>query len=247
MIRAGIAIVAAALVACTPAARPVVTAPPSVDPFSDGRLDTYAFTVADEDWRRLVATAREERYVPAILTVSGERVGTVGLRFKGSWGTLHSCFDAATGTQRCPKASLKVKFDEYQRGKRHRGLARVNLHSMVRDPSALHERLAYDLFRRAGIPAPRAVHAQVTINGRYHGLHALVEAIDRRFVTHHWPAAADGNLYKERWPLADDPSDQGRKGKRRHDGILAFGRALRTAAPVEVPAVLERWVGWTRS
>src|SRR5688572_10242753 len=52
---------------------------------------TYAFTVAPADLHRLNATALQELFVPAELTVSGKPVGRVGLRYKGSDGTLGAC------------------------------------------------------------------------------------------------------------------------------------------------------------
>ena len=74
-----------------------------------GGVLTYAFTVDPADLDLLVDTATQERYVPAELTVSGEPVGTVGLRYKGDAGTLNPCFE--NGVQVCPKVSFKAKFD----------------------------------------------------------------------------------------------------------------------------------------
>jgi len=51
-----------------------------------------------------------------------------------------------------------------------------------------------------GVPAPRAVHAKLMINGEYSGLYSLVEQIDGRFVKYNFDDD-DGNLYKEVWPL----------------------------------------------
>ncbi|HEY0715116.1 MAG TPA: CotH kinase family protein, partial [Polyangia bacterium] len=166
---------------------------------------TYAFTVAPADLERLNATALQELFVPADLTVSGKPVGRVGLRYKGSDGTLGACFDQ--GVRICPKLSFKVKFDYEDPERRLEGLKRINLHSMLGDSSQMHERLAYEMFRRMGVAAPRATHAFVTINGTVQGLFGTVEDPDGRFTKDRWKEAGDGNLYKEAWPLDVDPAD----------------------------------------
>ena len=71
---------------------------------------------------------------------------------------------------------------------------------MNNDASQMHERAGYWLFRQMGIPAPRAVHAKLTINGIYTGLYSLVEQIDSRFIKENFDDN-EGNLYKEIWPL----------------------------------------------
>jgi hypothetical protein len=47
-----------------------------------------------------------------------------------------------------------------------------------------------------GIPAPRATHAKLLINGEYVGVFALIENIDVRFTRHNYDSG-EGNLYKE--------------------------------------------------
>ena len=89
-----------------------------------------------------------------------------------------------TGDPDGPKAgkcSLKLGFDEVDANLRFYGLKKLNFHAMNNDLSRLRERLAYFLFRRFGVPAPRAVHATLTVNGESLGLYALVEEIDSRF------------------------------------------------------------------
>ncbi|HEY0710049.1 MAG TPA: CotH kinase family protein, partial [Polyangia bacterium] len=177
----------------------------SATPLGGTGILTYGFTVAQADLDRLNATALQEIYVPADLTVSGKPVGRVGLRYKGSDGTLGACFDQ--GVRICPKLSFKVKFDFEDPGRRFEGLKRLNLHSMLGDSSQMHERLAYELYQRMGIAAPRATHAFVTINGAAQGVFGTVEDLDGRFTKDRWKDAGDGNLYKEAWPLEVDPAE----------------------------------------
>jgi spore coat protein H len=151
------------------------------------------------EWEALKAHAREEQYVPAKACFEGREVGTVGLRFKGSYGSLFNCFDAE-GKQTCPRLSLKLKFDEYVAGQRFYGLKRLAFNAYLHDDSRMKEKLAYDLFRAMGIVAPRSAWAVVRVNGQSQGLYGMVEIVDGRFTADRWPAHPDGNLYKELWP-----------------------------------------------
>src|SRR5688572_14961924 len=80
--------------------------------FDDGALRTYELVIAAEDWDWLNANALLEQYVPATLRFEGTEVGPIGVRYKGGYGTLTLCVDAA-GNRRCPKLSMKLAFDEY--------------------------------------------------------------------------------------------------------------------------------------
>lgn len=44
---------------------------------------------------------------------NGQRIGTIGVRFKGQAGTLERCFDDYDRLV-CSKLSLRLKFDEYE-------------------------------------------------------------------------------------------------------------------------------------
>jgi hypothetical protein len=69
------------------------------------------------------------------------------------------------------------------------------LNNAVQDRSLLNEHLAYSLYRRAGLAAPRTAHALVVLNGRAYGFYVVREAFDKRFLR---TAFGDGrgNLYE---------------------------------------------------
>jgi spore coat protein CotH len=127
--------------------------------------------------------------------------GTVGLRYKGA-STLAACAMVADFAQR--KCSFKVAFDEYHpsdKNYRHHGLKKLNLHSLLDDPTALSEKLGYRLFREMRIATARVSHAWVTVNGAPKGLFTVVESMtDGRFTEDKWPGDPNGNLYKQAWP-----------------------------------------------
>jgi spore coat protein H len=233
----------------------------------DDRVYDYRFTIDPAELARLDAEpARfddEALHVPAALVVDGEDLGAVGVRYKGAWGTFRSCLPNADGTgpaepyrpiaaSGCPpvaKFSYKVLFDAYASAKRFHGLARMNLHNLIRDPSKLHERLAFELFRDLGIATARSTFARVTVNGVYKGLYAATEDIgNRRFLADHWPADRHGRLYKQGWPRVTDPAywEQALSTPKRvddHQAIVAFARDVRGAGgdPDRLAAALARW------
>ena len=162
-------------------------------------VPTFDLHLPAEDWAHLQQNARDEQYAAAEACFEGRRIGTVGLRFKGAHGTLYGCFDA-TGAMLCDRLSMKLKFDEYVEEQRFFGLKRLNFNANRFDDSRMKERLAYDLYRSAGVVAPRASWAVVRVNGESLGLYGMVEQLDGRFTADRWPESPDGNLFKEVWP-----------------------------------------------
>jgi spore coat protein H len=182
--------------------------------------------------------------VAADLTVDGDFAGQVGLRFKGSSGTLVRC--ARPGALICPKVSMKIKFNEFDPERRWQDLKRLNFNSMRSDQSYLHERLGYHLFREMGVPAPRAVHARLVVNGEDRGIYSLVEDIDGRFTDARFDKG-DGNLYKEQWPTTSNARTltqrlETNEEEANHDAMLEFQAALFTAQPDELPDVVTRYM-----
>jgi len=92
------------------------------------------------------------------------------------------------------KPSLTLNFDKLAPGQRFHGLTKIHLNNSIQDPSYLCEQLARDLFNSLGVPAPRASHALVSINGRDLGLFVLIEGANKQFVKRNF-ASAEGNLY----------------------------------------------------
>jgi spore coat protein H len=212
--------------------------------FDEAHVRTYELELSAAEWTALQEHALDEQYKPATLRVDGTVVGEVGLRFKGSSGTLGRC--ARRGRLLCPKLSMKLKFDEYEPTRRFHGLKRLNFHSMLSDASHLHERLSYRLFREMGVVAPRAGHARLSVNGESWGLFSLVEDIDGRFTHHHFDGG-DGNLYKEQWPNTDDVGRLNRRLQTNeeapdHTAMIQFRNDLAAATPEGLAAVVERYM-----
>ncbi|MEM9490798.1 MAG: CotH kinase family protein [Myxococcota bacterium] len=167
--------------------------------FDIAQFHHFELEVDPADWQHLRENARDEEYVPATLIFEDERYDYAAVRFKGSYDSLQSCFDG--DVQICPKLSIKVSFNEYVKG-RFAGLRKLVFNSAVRDPTFMHEVVGYWMFREMGIAAPRASHAQLTVNGEPQGVFVLVEQVDKEFVQDRWDRD-QGNLYKEVWPAWD--------------------------------------------
>jgi spore coat protein H len=193
--------------------------------FNDNTLLSYYITIPDAEYARLMdmstlvqngSEVNKDRYVPVALRVGDTALPAVGLRFKGSH-SIYSCVVDGVRQSRidplfgnidvCQRFSLKIDFNKYNADYRLDGLKKLNLQSMSSDPTKMHDRLAYSLFREMEIVAPRAVHARVYINGTYHGLFAAVEQVDGRFTANRYPEYGDGNLFKSVWPSLIVPEE----------------------------------------
>jgi spore coat protein H len=123
-----------------------------------------------------------ERYPQATATLEfdGARWGDLQVRFKGN-----SSFNFARDSL---KRSLKLDFNDLDPKAEFFGLDKLNLNNDAMDASGLRETLAYDVFREAGIAAPRTALARVylTVTGqfdrRYLGAYTAVEQVDNDFL-----------------------------------------------------------------
>jgi spore coat protein CotH len=157
---------------------------PSDEVYDPDRLPRFDLALSAESLAAL--DADPDAYVTADFTYGSETLTNVGVRIKGE------------GSRRTleEKAAFKLKFDEFVSDQTFRGLRRLTLNNMVEDPSFLAERLAYHLFRTAGLPAPRCNSALVHVNGQFFGVYANVEAEDKTFLRR-WFSSDEGNLYEE--------------------------------------------------
>lgn len=166
-------------------------APPSDDEIYDpALLPRFDLDVPEPSWRALSGLTADDparlEYVRATLRYGDHVIQDVGLRLKGegSWRPVTE------------KAAWKVKLDEFVANQTLLGLKRLTFNNMVEDPSFLAERLAFHVFRAAGLPAPRCNSAVVYVNGEYYGVYANLEAEDKAFLRR-WFDDDDGNLYEE--------------------------------------------------
>jgi hypothetical protein len=131
----------------------------------------------------LEASPRE--YVEAMIVWEGQTYGPVGVRAKGQNSFLPFS----------QKPSLRINVDEYVEDATFMGLHDLTLNNMASDPSQMHERLAYQVAREAGLVSPRCNHLLLTVNGQFYGLYANVETIKPRMLRAHFEDN-DGPLFE---------------------------------------------------
>ncbi len=130
--------------------------------------------------------AAPDQYATATFHYGSETVTNVGVRLKGEY-----TFRPITA-----KASFKIKFDEFVADQTFRGLKRMTLNNGFEDPSLIAERMVYQSFRAANLPAPRCNNAEVWVNGELYGVYVNIETEDKTFLRRWFPDDS-GNLYEE--------------------------------------------------
>ncbi|HEU5060616.1 MAG TPA: CotH kinase family protein, partial [Kofleriaceae bacterium] len=123
-------------------------------------------------------------YFPATVTVDGELIEAAAVRKKGFIGSLSA-----------DKPSLKISVDEMDPERTFHGLEKITLNNSIQDPAYIDQCIAYALFDRAGLPAPRCNFAHVTVNGQPLGTYVHVESVEDELLDHHF-GSSDGNLYE---------------------------------------------------
>ena len=224
--------------------------------FDQERLHTFELTLSDEALAQIDRNPSAEEWVLGSLTFEGETIDRVGIRYKGSIGAWVGClsdpdWSDPSGHKVCTKLSMKVKVNWDDSNREFHGLRRLQFHSMNLDPSQMHERLGYWLFREMGVPAPRSVHARLIVNGTYMGVFAFTEQIDGRFTRHNFDDGT-GNLYKEVWPLhagyvtGDLFFVEALKTNEDENPsielIKNFGSEVKAAGPDGAAEVVDRWM-----
>jgi spore coat protein H len=116
----------------------------------------------------------------------GKNVYTnVALHLKGAAGSFRPVDD---------HPALTLNFDKFAPGQSFHGLHKLSLNNSQQDRTFITEKLCREMFVAAGVPAPRADYAVVTLNGRRMGLYVLVEGYNKQFL-HRYFKNTDGNLY----------------------------------------------------
>ncbi|HYV28497.1 MAG TPA: CotH kinase family protein, partial [Candidatus Eisenbacteria bacterium] len=125
------------------------------------------------------------RVVARATVTEGDNVYTnVALHLKGAAGSFRSIDE---------NPALTLHFDKFVPGQLFHRLEKISLNNSVQDPSYLTEKICREMFVAAGVPAPRADHAVVVLNGRDLGLYVMVEGINKQFLAHYFKNTK-GNL-----------------------------------------------------
>lgn len=120
----------------------------------------------------------------ATANIDGEVLKNVAIRKKGYLGSLSH-----------QRPSLKLNFDTHEEGRKFKTLKRMTLNNDRQDPSHTHQCMSYDLYRAAGLIAPRCNLAHVVINNEDMGVYSHVESIKKPFLKRYYNDKS-GNLYE---------------------------------------------------
>ena len=153
------------------------------DLFKEETIQDISLTVNTRDWNDLREKYKENTYYLADLRWRGLTVRNVGIRSRGN------------ASRNELKPGLRVDFDRYSTSQVFLGFKSLVLDNMVQDPAMLRERVAMKFFREMGLPAPRVVHARLTVNNKFLGLYTIVEPIDKKFLKRAL-GENDGYLYE---------------------------------------------------
>ncbi len=90
---------------------------------------------------------------------------------------------------------FKIDIDSFIPNQEYDGIDKFNLHNHHLDDSFQRNALAYALYRRAGVAAPRTSFAEVYINGNFIEVYTITEDIEKTFLKQNF-ASNNGSLYK---------------------------------------------------
>jgi spore coat protein H len=123
-------------------------------------------------------------YVKGTVREGEKTYANVAIRLKG----------AASAQLLDKKPSLTLKFDEFETGQYFHSHNRISLNSANQDPTYLTEAIGSEIFRAAGVPAPRVTFARVDLNGRNAGLYVVTQPANRDFLADYFKKTK-GNFY----------------------------------------------------
>lgn len=197
-----VAVCAGGATIATPASPPSPASARTIDTrsadefFGNTRIHTFELSIGADAFANMAASHEINRRRQASTTEGGEARVPAQLRFDGvDWGRVMIRYKGNSSYRGAPselKVSLKVDFNRADKQRRFHGMNQINLNNNAFDPSGMRETLAYDVFRTAGVPAPRTAFARVfvTVPGRYDhqyaGLFTAVEEVDQSFFVERW-------------------------------------------------------------
>ena len=187
--------------------------PPAEAFFGLDRLWAFHLSFSSEEWAALQPTdplngqrlgpgfgpgqlKREYPWSQAAFTGAGSSLPDLRLRFKGN-----SSYNLSRNSWKRP---FKLDFNRGNPGRKLAGQKELLLNNNVNDGTQFREALAYQLFRAAGVPAPRTAFAQVhlSVSGQctnlYLGLYTVVEAVESGFLKERFGSAKGLLLKPER-------------------------------------------------
>lgn len=115
----------------------------------------------------------------------GQTLEKCEVKLKGSAGSFRQINDDRPGFS---VRTAKLKDQEF------RGISKFMLNNCAQDGTMLHEQIAGEMARRAGVPASRCTHAYLTLNNKVLGTYVLKEGFNAEFLKYFFKDT-HGHLY----------------------------------------------------
>lgn len=152
------------------------------------------YILCDENqFQELLAGQENETEIPAtFIFINGpvnDTVANATLGLRGNSSLLSA------------KKSFKISFNSQIAGQKYRGVEKINLNGEHNDPSLLRAKITWEILKKMEVPAPRATHTLLYINGTFRGVYLNVEHIDEAYVYSRF-RNRDGELYKCTYPAS---------------------------------------------
>lgn len=138
-------------------------------------------------------------FVPASVFFNGKEWYNVGVRYKGN-SSLRSAWQSGV-----KKLSFRFDFDEFEdtypeiKNQRFYGFQKLAFSNNFEDVSFMHEKLAADIFRDAGLKSPQTAYYRIYVDygqgAKYFGLYTAVEIIEDTMLESQF-GSNTGNCYK---------------------------------------------------
>lgn len=139
-------------------------------------------------------------YIPVQMFFEGKQWYDVGLRYKGN-SSLSFAYQSGNG-----KLPLRLEINHFENenpninGQSFYGFQQLSLSSNYKDDSYLHEKLAADVFREFGVPAPKTAFYRIYVDyGEgpiYFGLYTMLEVVFDSPMLNRSFGNTSGNCYK---------------------------------------------------
>jgi hypothetical protein len=171
------------------------TTPSPADALFDNQvLHRIELTINTRDWEKLKANFQDNEYYATMIAWRGQTMRNAYVRSRGS------------GSRSGTKPGLRLDFNRTAAGAQEwLGLKSLILDNLKQDPSGMREMLAFRLFERMGLPAPRESFTELYVNGKLAGLYVIVEPVDKRYLARTFgereagDTENDGYLFEYRW------------------------------------------------
>jgi hypothetical protein len=203
----------------------------SDDFFDQGMIPQIKITVSEKEMAKWRGNIRA--YVSCSIEENGKTTyDRVSIKAKGAAGSFRDIND---------RPALTLNFARENKGQRFHELHKIHLNNSVQDDTYISEWLCAQLCREAGLPAARATHARVWLNGRDLGMYGLKEGFDDYFLSRHF-ANPKGNLYDGGFCVDIDSDLEKDEGKAPHDkaDLKALVAACREGDPAKKWPLIEQ-------